>query len=78
MISIVFSDRIKDRYLLGRVRKNNDNRFYGSNLEQAAPGLGLSENPPPQHDKLGKHLGQRSNESDLPSDCFEASPMRLR
>jgi hypothetical protein len=65
-----------DRYPLGRVRKNNDNRFCGSNLVQAVPALVLSENPPPQHDKLGKHHWRRLIEFDLPLDWFEILPMR--
>lgn len=65
-----------DRFPLGRVRKNNDNRFCGSNLVQAVPALVLSENPPPQHGKLGKHHWRRLIEFDLPLDWFEALPMR--
>jgi len=71
----LFPGSIKDRFLLGRVRKNNDIHFYGSNLGQAVPALGLSENPPPQHDMLGKHHWRRSIELDLPLDWFEALPM---
>lgn len=67
---------VKDRYLSGRARKNSDNHFYGSNLVQAVPALVLSENPPPRHDKLGKHHWRRSIESDLLLDWFETLPMQ--
>jgi hypothetical protein len=46
---------VRDRYLSGRVRKNIDNRICGSNLGRAVSVLVLFQNPPPQHDKLGKH-----------------------
>ena len=58
------------------VRKNNDSHFYGSNLGQAVLALVLSENPPPQNDKLGKHHWRRLIEFDLPLDWLEALPMR--
>jgi hypothetical protein len=72
----VFSVIVKDKFLSGRVRRNNDNRFGGNNLGQEAPELGLSDNPPPQHDKLDKHHGRRSIEFGLPLDWFEALQVR--